>query len=151
VALSVRRLHEDDAALAHRAISVLKTTRTKPRASVSAGHLRTFLSRRQNIVIVAEDDGAPLGFMLAYLLDRADRDQTMMLFYEVGVAESHRRRGIGTKMVELLKQLCVGERVFKMWVHTNRSNAAAMALYRSTGGAPDGTGDEISFRYDFES
>jgi aminoglycoside 3-N-acetyltransferase I len=118
---------------------------------VTAGHLRSFLARRQNILVVAEDDGAPLGFTLAYLLDRADRNETMMLFYEVGVAESHRRRGIATKMIELLKQVCAGERVFKMWVHTNRSNVAAMALYRSTGGIPDGTGDEISFRYEFES
>jgi len=27
--------------------------------------------------------------------DRIDRDQRMMFFYEIGVAASHRRRGIG--------------------------------------------------------
>ena len=52
-------------------------------------------------------------------------------------------------MVERLKSLCAQQNVFKMWVHTNRSNPAAIALYASTGGTPDSSGDELSFRYDF--
>ena len=65
----------------------------------------------------------------------------MMFFYEVGVAEAYRRRGIGKRMIAELKEICRTEDVMKMWVPTSRSNVAATRLYASTGGMfkrPDG-------------
>jgi aminoglycoside 3-N-acetyltransferase I len=69
-------------------------------------YLVEFLSRPDNVLIVANDGGVPVGFLLAYPLDRADRDQQMMFLYEVGVAEPYRRRGIGTQMITELKAIC---------------------------------------------
>ena len=96
-------------------------------------------------------DGVPVGFLLAYLLDRADRDQQMMLLYEIGVTESHRRRGIGTQMITQLKGLCWAQNVMKMWVPTGRSNLAATRLYASTGAIPLPDGDEVTYAYTRQS
>ena len=60
----------------------------------------------------------------------------MMFFYEIGVAESSRRRGIGRRLVNTLKSVCRDEDVMKMWVPTGRSNVAATRLYASTGAVP---------------
>lgn len=98
-------------------------------------------------MIVATEEERPLGYLVAYLLDRVDRDQRMMLFYEISVAESHHRRGVGTAMIKRLQAFCRQENVMKMWVHTNKSNVAAVRLYQSTGGEADHSGDEISFLY----
>jgi ribosomal protein S18 acetylase RimI-like enzyme len=149
VNVEIRRLTSDDGEVAYEAIARLKISDPDLRAGLAPGHLVSFLSQRQNVLIVAIDEGRPVGLVLAYLLDRADRLRNMMLFYEIEVATPYRRRGLGRRMVELLKQACTEEGVFKMWVHTNRSNVAACNLYRSTGGIAAASGDEISFQYDF--
>ena len=87
-------------------------------------------------MIVAFDDGVPVGYLLAYLLDRVDRDQHMMFFYEIGVAESQRRQGVGKRPIGELKSICREADVMKMWVPTGRSNVAATRLYTSTGAVP---------------
>jgi hypothetical protein len=52
----------------------------------------------------------------------------MMFLYEIGVAESHRRRGLGSRMITELKGVCRTKDVMKMWVPTGRSNVAAASV-----------------------
>jgi ribosomal protein S18 acetylase RimI-like enzyme len=110
-------------------------------------YFETFLCKPENVFIVAADDTVPVGYVVAHLLDRIDRDQRMMFFYEIGVQESYRRRGIGRRMIDLLKLVCREEHVMKMWVPTGRSNIAATRLYASTGAAPLPNGDEVTYAY----
>src|SRR5271169_5215933 len=125
--LRVSRLGTRDFDLALQAIRTLK----KPQSSFDDEHLRKFLARPENILIVAAQERIPIGFLLAYLLDRVDRNQRMVCLYEVDVIESCRRRGIGRAMVETLKTICRQENAMKTWVITNRSNLAAFRLYES--------------------
>ncbi len=145
--IALRRLDPGDAELALRAARELKITDPVLRDALTLEHARTFLENADNVLLVATDGDRPIGFLLAYCLDRIDRDRPMMLFYEIEVASSHRRRGVGRALVERLIALCAERNVLKMWVHTNRSNSAAMSLYRSTGGVPDASGDEVTFLY----
>jgi ribosomal protein S18 acetylase RimI-like enzyme len=143
--VQVKRLGIEDCELGLEAIRTVK----KPTAhsTFGSGHLRKFLARSQNILIVAQQAGVPTGFLLAYVLDRIDRDQTMVCLYEIGVSESFRRQGIGQAMIEALKLICKKENVMKTWVITNRSNLAAFRLYQGTGAAADPSGDEVTFVY----
>lgn len=139
--MEVRRLGSDDAQSGVDAIRLLKALDGDP--IPSAQYLRRFLSRPENVLIVAFDDGLPVGYLLAYLLDHVDRDQQMMFFYEIGVAESHRRRGVGKRLIGEVKSICREADVMKMWVPTGRSNVAATRLYASTGAVPLPSGDEV--------
>jgi len=145
----VRRLGPGDAVLGAESVRLLKAPDGYPIPSVA--DLTAFLSRADNVLVVAVDGGAPVGYLVAYLLDRIDREQKMMFFYEIGVAESHRRRGVGTRLVTELKSICRTEDVMKMWVPTGRSNIAATRLYSSTGGFPLPSGDEVTYEYRRES
>jgi len=145
--MEVQRLLSGDETLAHHAVAILKVGKEELRSRLTREYFRRFLSRSENYLIVAMDEGTPVGLLLAYELDRVDRDQTMMFFYEVGVAESHRGRGVAKAMIALLKEICRRRNVMKMYVFTNRSNTAAMRLYESTGGKADPSGDEVSFLY----
>lgn len=147
--VDVRRLGPDDSQIGARAIQLLKAPDRY--ATPSIEYLARFLSRPGNVLIVALDDGEPVGYLVGYLLDRVDRDQQMMLLYEIGVAEPHRRRGIGTRMIGTLKAICRAEDVLKMWAPTGRSNVAATRLYASTGAAPLDSGDEVMYAYPRES
>ncbi len=147
--VDVRRLGPDDAVLGVNAIRLLKAPDGYP--TPSAAYLSTFLSRAANVLIVAIDEKAPVGYIVAYLLDRIDRDQRMMFFYEIEVAHSHRRRGIGKQLISELKSICRVDDVMKMWVPTGRSNVAATRLYASTGAVPVPSGDEVTYAYARES
>jgi aminoglycoside 3-N-acetyltransferase I len=147
--MEVRRLGSDDSQLGVDTIRLLKAPDGYP--IPSARYLRRFLSCPENVWIVAFDDGVPVGYLVAYLLDRVDRDQQMMFFYEIGVAESHRRRGVGKRLIGELKSICREADVMKMWVPTGRSNVAATRLYSSTGAVPQPSGDEVTYAYPRES
>lgn len=147
--LEVRRLGPGDSNLGVDAIRLLKA----PDGYLipSGAYLSEFLSRPENVLIVATDDRTPVAYLIAYLLDRVDRDQKMMFFYEIEVAESHRRRGIGTRMIGELKCICREADVMKMWVPTGRSNLAATRLYASTGAVLVPNEDEVTYAYPRES
>ena len=147
--LEVRRLRPNESELGVDVIRLLKAPDGYP--IPSAAYLLRFLSRPENVLIVAIERGVPVGYVVAYLLDRVDRDQKMMFFYEIGVAESHRRRGIGKQLITELKSICREADVMKMWVPTGRSNVAATRLYASTGAVPLPSGEEFTFAYPRES
>jgi ribosomal protein S18 acetylase RimI-like enzyme len=141
----ITRLGTKDLDLALRAIRTLKMPLSH--AALSDEYFKKLLSRAENILIVADQEDVPIGFLLAYLLDRVDRDQRMVCLYEVEVSEPDRRRGVGRAMIETLKMICGQENTMKTWVITNRSNLAAFRLYESTGATADPSGDEVSFVY----
>jgi aminoglycoside 3-N-acetyltransferase I len=147
--VEVRRLGPDDSNLGVDALRVLKAPDGYP--IPSAAYLSRFLSRLENVLIVALAGGVPIGYLVAYSLDRADRNQKMMFFYEIAVAESCRRRGIGKRMINELKFICREADIMKMWVPTGRSNVAATRLYASTGAVPLPSGDEVTYAYPRES
>lgn len=146
--MQVKRLSAADEMLAYRAINRLKDeTPLAIKKKLEPQYLRHFLECEKNHFLVAMVDNEPVGFVLAYQLMRIDRKQDMMLFYEIVVDEKYRNQGVGKELICCLKQICREENIMKMWVSTNRSNAAAMELYGSTGGTEDGGGDEVSFTY----
>ena len=147
--MEARRLGAHESDLAVETLRLLKAPDGYP--TPAPEYLKRFLFRPDNVLVVATIDGVPVGFLLAYLLDRADRDQQMMFLYEIGVAESHRRRGIGTRMITELRAICWAQNVMKMWVPTGRSHVAATRRYASTLATPLPNGDEVTYAYTRES
>ena len=151
--IEIRRLGRKDGDLALEAISQFKTEDWedgKPK-SLTENYLARFLRYDDHFLIIAIDDAEPVGYLLAYELPRIDRDQTMMLFYEIGVAESQRRQGIGAAMIDELRSICRERNIMKMWVQTSESNEAAMRLYQSTGGARGEEDDLVQFGWTSET
>ncbi len=126
--IEIKRLRPGDEVLAERAMHEVK------RATPDLNHAERYLSNEMNVLLVALDGQQPVGFVLAYELERVDSQPPMMFFYEVEVSESHRRQGIGAALIEALRGICRERRIGKMFVITNRENVAARALYHQTGG-----------------
>ena len=126
--MQIWRLGIGDERLAARTVRTLKAER------VNYNYLRGFLKKETNILLVALDGVTPVGFLLAYELDRIDKPNPMILLYEISVDENHRRQGAATALITALKAICRERSVVKMWVLTNESNRAAMRIYESTGG-----------------
>ncbi len=91
------------------------------------------LDDERTIFLAALDGEAPVAFVLGYVLPRRHGDRTILFVYEVGVEESHRRRGIAS---ELMRRLAEEAGAGEGFVLAEPDNEAANALYRSLGGEP---------------
>lgn len=116
---------------------------------VSDKAIERFLKNPDAFFLAAVEDGKAVGYSIAYRQNRLDSLRDMMCFYEIGVLREYRCRGIGTCLIEELKRICREEKIKKMWVPTNRSNAPACALYEKTGGMASAEGDEVTYTYPF--
>ena len=144
--MTIKRLREGDADAACRVIEELKFVMDDVvGVSVGPGYMRSFLADDRHYFVAAYHDDEPVGYLFGYLLRRFDGRQPTMFVYEVGVAEQHRRRGIGRALVEEIKRLAQVDGCRKMFVLTGRGSEAAMALYRSAGGAEGDADPSISF------
>ena len=125
--ISVRRLGPGDHSVARTAARRFK------HADISASEASTFLANPSNYLIVAEVTDEPAGFLLAYRLDRIDRPTGQLFVYEVAVAPSHRRQGVGTALMKFARGVVEREHLMEAFTLTNRDNAPAIALYSGTG------------------
>lgn len=128
MAIEIRRLRPGDEAVVERLAT------REPHVELLADE-RTFF-------LVAFDGDAPVGFVLAHELPRRHAPRAKLFVYELGVEETHRRRGIATRLLQELRRLGRAGGIETAFVLTNASNAPAMALYESAGGVRP-SGDDV--------
>jgi GNAT superfamily N-acetyltransferase len=143
----ILRLASSDAPSAKRALACIKPAGERARR-VTVAACRSFLRDERNVFLGAFANGEPVGYAIAYLLERPDREAPMVLFYEVEVLAGWRRQGIGRAMVDRLAQFAKERGACKMWVLTEEANAAAQALY--TAAEAHGTGPHRLFTWHAE-
>jgi ribosomal protein S18 acetylase RimI-like enzyme len=100
----------------------------------SPGDPESLLADPRTLMLVALDVERPVGFALAHELPRRHGDRAHLFVYEVDVAESHRRRGIASALLERLAELGRRRGIRVAFVLTEPDNEPANALYRSAGG-----------------
>jgi ribosomal protein S18 acetylase RimI-like enzyme len=98
------------------------------------------------IFLVAFDDGEPVGFVLAYELQRRHGFHVTLCVYEVEVAAAHRGRGIGAQLLRELERIARERGVEEGFVLTDADNTAAMRLYESVGGKRN---DVVEWDFDY--
>ena len=145
--MNIRRLQAGEEAAAVEAIHELKPVSERDGYDASPQHMRRLLQRDENYLIVAaQPDATPVGFLIAYRVPRVDRDQNMIYLYEIAVRPDCRRQGIGSQMIDLLKHESSSDNIMEIWVGTELENTPARRLYESTGGKP-GSDPIVEFVY----
>ena len=96
-----------------------------------------FLTDPNHHLLIAYDNGVPVGFVSGVEVTHPDKG-TEMFLYELGVAEDHRRRGVGRNLVERLAGIASDRDCYGMWVLTDAANAAALATYERAGANREG-------------
>jgi ribosomal protein S18 acetylase RimI-like enzyme len=93
----------------------------------------TFLADPRHHIVVAIDADMVVGFVSAVDYIHPDKPPELWI-NETGVAPTHQRQGLASAMLDAM--LAHGRAIGcgTAWVLTDRSNAAANALYRSAGG-----------------
>jgi ribosomal protein S18 acetylase RimI-like enzyme len=128
MAVEIRRLRPgDDGAVA--AAGALFDGAPKPDAT------RRFLEDPTHHLLIAYTDGdGAVGFVSGAEVTHPDKG-TEMFLYELGVAETARRRGIGRALVQALGSIARERGCYGMWVLADDDNEPARATYGSAGGS----------------
>jgi GNAT superfamily N-acetyltransferase len=127
--LSIKRITTVDQKTVEEINSVLDEGKAWDEAAGSR-----FLADRNNALFLAYWNDKSSGFLTAHRLQRFDERKAEVLLYEIGVNEELRNKGIGKALIETVKAWGREVQADEMWVLTNRSNQAAIALYKSAGG-----------------
>ena len=106
--------------------------------------LRKFLALDSHYFVAASMEGSWAGWAYAYELPRPD-GQSMLFLYSIEVAAEYRRQGVATAMLSYLRRVADEHRMKELFVIANRSNVAAVALYKATGGVVEG--EDLCFVY----
>ena len=86
--MEFRRLTFDECRLAHAAVNELTSE------AVAEEAVAAFLKHDDHVLLVAFEEDEPVGFLVAYRLQRLRVTQPMMLLYDVQVDVEHRRLGV---------------------------------------------------------
>lgn len=137
MAVAYRRLTPADLGLA-RQLNELFGEAFEDRESYGArrpddDYLRALLGREHLITLVAIEDGAVVGGLVAYVLDKLEQARAEVYIYDLAVAEACRRRGIATGLITSLKPIARAAGAWVIFVQADRSDPPAVALYESLG------------------
>ena len=102
-------------------------------AEVPSDHLRKLLARPHLIVLVAVVDEAVVGGLVAYELEKLESMRSELYIYDLAVAESHRRRGIATALIERLHAVAAERGSSIVYVQADWGDEPARALYGKLG------------------
>lgn len=105
-----------------------------------------FFKEEQNILLVAYTDNRPCGFLYGYLLQDPKSENPKIFLYSVDVFKQYQKMGIGTDLINELKNIARANHCSEIFVLTNKSNEAAMKLYEKTGGQKE-KDDDVLFIY----
>ncbi len=110
---------------------------------IDAALTREFLEDARHHIAVAIDDGLVVGFASGVHYIHPDKPPELWI-NEVGIAPTHRRRGLGKAVLRALFEVGREHTCKVAWVLTDRGNIGAMALYLSAGGSEGADSEERS-------
>ena len=133
----IRRLGPGDVALL-RGLNVLfgeafadaETYGAEPPAD---DYLEELLAKPHVVALVALANGAMVGGLVAYELDKFERARREIYIYDLAVAEAHRRRGIATGLIRGLQQIAAQRGAWVVFVQADYGDDPAIALYEKLG------------------
>lgn len=97
------------------------------------GYLEELLAKPHVIPLVALSDGAVVGGLVAYELDKFERARREVYIYDLAVAEARRRQGVATGLIRRLQQIAAARGAWVVFVQADYGDDPAIALYEKLG------------------
>ena len=95
--------------------------------------LESLLAKEHVLPLVASSRGVVVGGLVAYELDKFEQARREIYIYDLAVAESHRRRGIATALIQRLRQIAAARGAWLVYVQADHGDDPAIALYDKLG------------------
>jgi aminoglycoside 3-N-acetyltransferase I len=141
MALTVHRLAPGDVAL-YRAMNALFAEGFEDAEAYLSrppveGYIETQLAKDHVIPLVAIADGAVIGALVAYELDKLEQERREIYIYDLAVAEAFRRQGVASALIAHLGEIAAGRGAWVMYVQADHGDDPAIALYTKLGRRED--------------
>jgi aminoglycoside 3-N-acetyltransferase I len=99
----------------------------------SDAYLDDLLRKEHVIPLVAMDGEEVVGGLIAYELQKVERTRGEIYVYDLAVAESHRRQGIATALLDRLREIAKERGAWVVYVQADYGDEPAIALYTKLG------------------
>ncbi len=96
-------------------------------------YLQRLLGRDYFIAIAALKNGAVVGGLAAYELQKFEQERSEIYIYDLAVAAAHRLEGIATALINELKKIAVARGAYVIFVQADLGDDPAIALYTKLG------------------
>jgi aminoglycoside 3-N-acetyltransferase I len=100
-------------------------------------YLQGLLAKEHVVALAALAGDEVVGGLVAYELDKFERARREVYIYDLAVAESHRRRGIATALIEHLRDIAARRGTWVIYVQADHGDDPAVALYEKLGTRED--------------
>ncbi|MCG8509898.1 MAG: AAC(3)-I family aminoglycoside N-acetyltransferase, partial [Rhodospirillales bacterium] len=134
---AVRQLTKSDLPAMTELLEVFAKAFEEPEAYRSAtpgeAYLRRLLAKDHFIVLVAVKDGAVIGGLAAYELEKFEQERSEIYIYDLAVTDPHRRQGIATALIEDLKRIAAERGAWVIFVQADHGDEPAIRLYDKLG------------------
>ena len=112
-------------------------TETYGGARPDTTYLQRLLGRDTFIALAALDGDRVVGGLAAYVLPKFEQERSEIYLYDLAVAQSHRRRGIATRLIDALRRIGTSRGAYVIFVQADHGDDAAIALYSKLGRRED--------------
>lgn len=102
-------------------------------ARPSRAYLQRLLSRDSFIALAALSEGVVVGGLAAYELQKFERERSEIYIYDLATAETHRRQGVATALIEELKRIAAARGAYVIYVQADLGDEPAILLYTKLG------------------
>lgn len=106
---------------------------------VAREFLRERIAHGESVVLLAESDGKPAGFVQLYPMFSSVRTARIYILNDLFVAAHARRQGVARMLLDAAAAAARELGALRIVLETTRDNAPARALYRTAGWEEDAT------------
>jgi aminoglycoside 3-N-acetyltransferase I len=99
----------------------------------SEPYFRQVLGRDAVIALAAEVGEAPIGGLVAYVLQKLEQERSEIYIYDLAVAEAERRKGVATALIAELQRIAGSIGAWVIYVQADFGDEPAIALYTKLG------------------
>jgi aminoglycoside 3-N-acetyltransferase I len=103
----------------------------------SGAYLERLLAKEHVVALVAVAGDVVLGGLVAYEIEKFERERRELYIYDLAVDERHRRRGIATALIKHLQTIAAQRGVWVIFVQADHGDIPAIALYDKLGARED--------------
>jgi aminoglycoside 3-N-acetyltransferase I len=106
-------------------------------APPSRSYLEELLSKEHILALAATDGDEVVGGLVAYELDKFEKERRELYIYDLAVSEPRRRSGIATKLIRHLQEIAAARGAWVIFVQANYGDDPAINLYEQFGARED--------------
>lgn len=106
-------------------------------APPSDAYLEALLARPHVIALAALKDGRVVGGLVAYVMEKFERERSEAYIYDLAVLEAHRRQGIARALIRETRRIAAEQGAWVVMVQADPGDDPAIRLYESLGTKED--------------